>query len=100
VEFRRLKGPSTILLINKPISLLLLAVLENYCRENDKYGVDAYDTKSTSKDEIEEAIGLARERGYASELGGRDESIRAGGILDESWRCGVHVATAIELMVY
>lgn len=79
------------------VSLLLLAVLEQHCCGEDERYVDAYDSERAGEDRVEEGVGEGDEGGHATNVSSCCESSRTCGVRDESGRCAVVVAAAVEL---
>jgi hypothetical protein len=80
------------------IPLLLLAILEQHGRGEDKRHVDTNDTECSREDGVKEGVGEAHKGGDATDIRGGCEGVRAGGVGDEEWwGGGVVVAAAVEL---
>lgn len=93
---QRLKPTESVLLINVPVALLLLAVLEHHGNAKHEKDVDADDSKSGGEDLVEVLVGEGGEFADATALLRGNQRVLACAVLDE-WRgSGVDVAAAVE----
>jgi hypothetical protein len=80
-----LQSTHAVLLVNVPVALLLLPVLENHGDAENQDCVDANNAKGSGEDEIQITIGERRELGNASAFLRSNKRIDTGAILDEWW---------------
>lgn len=96
---QRLKPTKSVLLINVPVALLLLAVLEHHGNAKHEKDVDADDSKGGGEDLVEVLVGEGGEFADATALLRGNQRVLACAVLDE-WRgSGVDVAAAVELFI-
>ena len=85
-----------ILLVNVAVSFLLCTVLQDYYHSQQKRHIKSNDTKQSSENQVEEAIGEIAERTHTINLLRRYKGARADTVLREGV---IEISTALELLL-
>ena len=86
-----------ILLVDRPVPLLLLPVLENHSHTKHQEHVDSDHSETSSENHIEIAVGKFGELSDTATFLKRNDIGRASGISNKRRRSGVEVTAAIKL---
>lgn len=85
------------LLVNQPVPLLLLAILDQAQSSQKGHHIDRDETKEGGEDNIQELIGKASEWSHAASKSSCGGSARAGSVSDEQSR--VVIAAALKSLL-